>query len=219
MAGLTGEDGWRAAARVRFLLHRTNPLSLRSVAPGMAGCRCAVAHRHARLERRALLQPGESSGAAVVDSGARSGCSATRKSALAAQQGSAAVNRDGRMAKDAGYRLDALAAAARGATEQDKDESQKDGKTGYRQSRASGNEAVKPADGPEKGAKPRALPHRRRRRDRKNPAEQAATRRTRTSSKSLRRLRLAWRCFASFLLRRECRHSRRITTAFYSTTA
>ena len=58
--GLSGEDGWRAAARVRFLLHRADPLSRELTRKEWHDRGRAVAYRNAHRGEGALLQSGES---------------------------------------------------------------------------------------------------------------------------------------------------------------
>jgi hypothetical protein len=109
--GMTDEDGWRAAARVRFLLHRANPLSLH------------LSHREWHDDDvRWLTGTHDSNGVHYVNQESHEEllwwiqvpalvAATPSEQRAAAQQGSAAVSRDGRAAKDAGYRLDALLAA------------------------------------------------------------------------------------------------------------
>jgi hypothetical protein len=109
--GMSGEDGWRAAARVRFLLHRANPLSLH------------LSHREWQDDDvRWLTGTHDSNDVHYVNKESHEEllwwiqvpalvAATPSEQRAAAQQGSAAVNRDGRAAKDAGYRLDVMLAA------------------------------------------------------------------------------------------------------------
>jgi hypothetical protein len=108
--GLSGEDGWRAAARVRFLLHRANPLSLR-LSPRewedddvrwLTGTHDSngVHYFNQESHEELLWWIQMPSLVAATPSEQRA----------AAQQSSAAVNHARQVAKDAGYRLDVLLA-------------------------------------------------------------------------------------------------------------
>jgi hypothetical protein len=109
--GLSGEDGWRAAARVRFLLHRSSPLLLhlsqREWQDGdvrwLTGTHDSHGVHYFNRESHEELLWWIQAPALVA--------AAPSEQRAAAQQSSAAVNRAGQAAKDAGYRLDRLLAA------------------------------------------------------------------------------------------------------------
>ncbi len=109
--GLSGEDGWRAAARVRFLLHRAKPLSphlsqqewqegdIRWLTGTHDSGGVHYFNRESHEELLWWIQV-----PALV-------AATPSEQRAAAQQASAAVNRAAQAAKDAGYRLDRLLAA------------------------------------------------------------------------------------------------------------
>jgi hypothetical protein len=109
--GLSGEDGWRAAARVRFLLHRASPLSLhlsqREWQEGdvrwLTGTHDSGGVHYFNQESHEELLWWIQVPALVA--------AMPSEQRAAAQQASAAVNRAGQAAKAAGYRLDRLMAA------------------------------------------------------------------------------------------------------------
>jgi hypothetical protein len=109
--GLSGEDGWRAAARVRFLLHRAAPLSLQlsprewqdSDVLWLTGTHDSDGVRYFNQESHEEMLWWIQVPALVA--------ATPSEQRAAAQQSSAAVNRATQAAKDAGYRLDVLLAA------------------------------------------------------------------------------------------------------------
>jgi hypothetical protein len=109
--GLSGEDGWRAAARVRFLLHRAAPLSLQlsprewqdSDVLWLTGTHDSDGVRYFNQESHEEMLWWIQVPALVA--------ATPSEQRAAAQQSSAAVNRARQAAKDAGYRLDVLLAA------------------------------------------------------------------------------------------------------------
>jgi hypothetical protein len=109
--GLSGEDGWRAAARVRFLLHRTSPLSLHlsqqewqdGDVRWLTGTHDSGGVHYFNQESHEELLWWIQVPALVV--------ATPSEQRVAAQQASAAVNRATQAAKAAGYRLDRLLAA------------------------------------------------------------------------------------------------------------
>ena len=109
--GLSGEDGWRAAARVRFLLHRAEPLLLHlsyrewqdSDVQWLTGTHDSDAVRYFNQESHEELLWWIQLPALVA--------ATPSEQRAAAQQSSAAVNHARQAAKDAGYRLDRLLAA------------------------------------------------------------------------------------------------------------
>jgi hypothetical protein len=109
--GLSGEDGWRAAARVRFLLHRAEPLTLHlshrewqdSDVQWLTGTHDSDAVRYFNQESHEELLWWIQLPALVA--------ATPSEQRAAAQQSSAAVNRARQAAKDVGYRLDRLLAA------------------------------------------------------------------------------------------------------------
>jgi glycosidase len=106
--GLSGEDGWRAAARVRFLLHRKSPLSLR------------LSHQEWQDgDVRWLTGTHDSNGVHYFNQESHEEllwwiqmpalvAATPSEQRIAAQQSHAAVNHARQVAKDAGYRLDVL---------------------------------------------------------------------------------------------------------------
>jgi hypothetical protein len=109
--GLSGEDGWRAAARVRFLLHRARPLSLHlsqqewhdDDVRWLTGTHDSGGVHYFNRESHEELLWWIQMPALVA--------ATPSEQRAAAQQASAVVNRAGQAAKDAGYRLDRLLAA------------------------------------------------------------------------------------------------------------
>jgi hypothetical protein len=109
--GMGGEDGWRAAARVRFLLHRANPLSLelshRDWQDGdvqwLTGTHTSHGVRYFNQESHEELLWWIQVPALVAAS--------PSEQRTTAQRSAAAVSRAVQAAKDAGYRLDELLAA------------------------------------------------------------------------------------------------------------
>jgi hypothetical protein len=109
--GLSGEDGWRAAARVRFLLHRAAPLSLQlsprewqdSDVLWLTGTHGSDGVRYFNQESHEEMLWWIQAPALVA--------ATPSEQRAAAQQSSAAVNHARQAAKDAGYRLDVLLAA------------------------------------------------------------------------------------------------------------
>ncbi len=109
--GLSGEDGWRAAARVRFLLHRARPLSLylsqQEWQDGdvrwLTGTHDSGGVHYFNRESHEELLWWIQVPALVA--------ATPSEQRAAAQQASAVVNRAGQAAKDAGYRLGRLLAA------------------------------------------------------------------------------------------------------------
>jgi hypothetical protein len=109
--GLSGEDGWRAAARVRFLLHRAGPLSLQlsprewqdSDVLWLTGTHDSDGVRYFNQESYEEMMWWIQVPALVA--------ATPSEQRAAAQQSSAAVNRAKGAAKDAGYQLDVLLAA------------------------------------------------------------------------------------------------------------
>jgi hypothetical protein len=109
--GLSGEDGWRAAARVRFLLHRAAPLSLQlsprewqdSDVLWLTGTHDSDGVRYFNQESHEEMLWWIQVPALVA--------ATPSEQRAAAQQSSAAVNRARQAAEDAGYRPDVLLAA------------------------------------------------------------------------------------------------------------
>jgi len=106
--GLSGEDGWRAAARVRFLLHRRDPLS-RELSPKewqepdiqwLTGTHTAEHVRYFNQESHEELLWWIQVPSLVAASPAQQ--------RTAAQQSFAAINAATQAAQDAGFRLDRL---------------------------------------------------------------------------------------------------------------
>ncbi|MDQ1452855.1 MAG: hypothetical protein QOK38_2721 [Acidobacteriaceae bacterium] len=106
--GMGGDDGWRAAARVRFLLHRANPLSpelsQREWQDGdvqwLSGTHTSEGIRYFNQESHEELLWWIQLPGLVAASPA--------EQRAAAQRSATAVDRATRAAKDAGYRLDIL---------------------------------------------------------------------------------------------------------------
>ncbi|HEX6770871.1 MAG TPA: alpha-amylase family glycosyl hydrolase, partial [Acidobacteriaceae bacterium] len=149
--GLSGEDGWRAAARVRFLLHRANPLALglshvewqNPDVRWLTGTHDTEGVRYFNQESHQEMLWWIQVPALVAAS--------PQERRAAAQRSVAAVNDAARMAKDAGFRLDKLLAAERLAAEQS--EAQTDGKKAPAKSPKPGAKGSKPSLPPENGTK------------------------------------------------------------------
>jgi glycosidase len=109
--GMGGEDGWRAAARVRFLLHRERPLSPQlsnrewqdSDVQWLTGTHTSDGVRYFNQESHAELLWWVQLPALVA--------AIPPEQRTAALQSFTAVNRAAQAAKDAGYRLDVLLTA------------------------------------------------------------------------------------------------------------
>jgi hypothetical protein len=108
--GMGGDDGWRAAARVRFLLHRASPLSPElshrewqdSDVQWLTGTHTSQGVRYFNQESHEELLWWIQVPGLVAASPA--------EQRAAAQRSATAVDRATRAAKDAGYRLDILLA-------------------------------------------------------------------------------------------------------------
>jgi glycosidase len=106
--GMGGEDGWRAAARVRFLLHRANPLSLElSHREWQDGDVQWLTGTHTSQGVRYFNQESHEELLWWIQVAALVGASPSAQR-TAAQRSAAAVSQSTQAAKDAGYRLDRL---------------------------------------------------------------------------------------------------------------
>lgn len=108
--GLSGEDGWRAAARVRFLLHRSNPLARELSArewqePDIQW----LTGTHSTEQVRYFNQESHEELLWWIQAPALIAAPPAQKR-IAAQESFAAVSGAAQAAKDAGFRLDRLLA-------------------------------------------------------------------------------------------------------------
>jgi glycosidase len=106
--GMGGDDGWRAAARVRFLLHRANPLSLElSHREWQDGDVQWLTGTHSSHGVRYFNQESHEELLWWIQVPALVAASPSEQRA-AAQRSAAAVSQATQAAKDAGYQLDVL---------------------------------------------------------------------------------------------------------------